>query len=380
MHIVFLSQEFPRKGVAYGGIGTFLLTFSKSLIELGHNVTVVGISKDENSDQILDGVRVVSILHSQSKWIGWWRNFSRISIFLKQLHKTHPIDIIEGSELTFAFLKKVKNVPFVIRLHGGHHFFAEGENRPINKWKGLQEKWSFKKADAFVAVSEYVKSHTGKLLPFGDKPVEVINYPVPLDKFHPSDPKKKVPFRLVFAGTVCEKKGIRQLIESLPKVIEKYPLVHLEVYGRDWYFPDGRSYIQFLKDSFDRELLSRVHFHGAVSHDELPRFYEEAEICVFPSHMETQGLVAPEAMSMGKAVVFSKTGPGPETIDHGLNGWLCDPRSPEDISNILIEALALGEGLTKIGIEARKKVTQKFDSKINTAKNLEYYRKIISIS
>ncbi|TDQ19620.1 glycosyltransferase involved in cell wall biosynthesis [Algoriphagus boseongensis] len=378
MHICFLSQEFPRRGVTYGGIGTFLLTFSTSLIQKGHQVTVVGILGDDFIDEVIDGVRIVTFPRSQAKLIGWWRNFSRISKFLKELHLVQPIDIIEGSELTFAFLDKIPGIPFVIRLHGGHHFFAEGEKRPINKWKGLQEKISFKKADAFIAVSEYVKSHTGKLLSFGEKPIRVINYPVSLQKFYKSDPKNTIPFRLVFAGTVCEKKGIRQLILSLGKVSSHFPEIHLEVYGRDWFFQDGKSYVQFLKEEIDPELLKRVNFHGPVSHDDLPKYYEQAELCIFPSHMETQGLVAPEAMAMGKPVIFSKTGPGPETIDHRVNGWLCDPHSSENIADTIIEALSSRENLEKIGEEARKKVFGKFDPQKITELNLDYYKTLAS--
>lgn len=376
MHICFLSQEFPRSGVTYGGIGTFLLTFSATLVRRGHQVTVVGILGDKYKDENLGGVRVVTFPRSKARLLGWWRNFDKISKFLLELQQTNPIDIVEGSELTFAFLKKIEGLPYVIRLHGGHHFFAEGEKRAINRWKGIQEKISFKKADAFVAVSQYVKVHTGKLLSFGSRPLRVINYPVSLQKFYKADPEKAVPFRLVFAGTVCEKKGISQLILALSKVAHVYPEVHLEVYGRDWFFSDGKSYVQFLTEKIHPDLLKRVRFHGAVSHDDLPRYYEQADICIFPSHMETQGLVAPEAMAMGKPVIFSKTGPGPETIDHGIDGWLCDPHSPEDIAACLINAFNARESFPTIGEAAREKVIGKFDPEKITDKNLDFYRSL----
>lgn len=377
MHICFLSQEYPKKGTTYGGIGTFLLTFTDCLIKLGHQVTIVGIDGTVEKDEWINGIRVVTFPRSKAKFIGWWRNYSKISAFLKELHIRQPIDILEGSELSLAFVQKVDDIPKVIRLHGGHHFFAEGEQRGVNKWKGFQEKKSFLKANGFVAVSDYVKTHTAVYLSYRDKPIEVINYPISFEKFYPADPKKTVPFRLVFAGTVCEKKGIRQLIQAIPLLVKEFPEIHLEVYGRDWLFPDGRSYIGFLKESIDAKVLERVHFHGAVSHDSLPEFYEKAEICIFPSHMETQGLVAPEAMAMQKPVIFSVLGPGTETIDHGVNGWLCDPHSPESIAFTIKEALNSKERFVEIGKAARKKALEKFDPDRMTAKNLEFYQKIL---
>lgn len=378
MHICFLSPEFPRKGATHGGIGTFLLTFSKKLIENGHQVTVAGINGGKFIDEQIDGVRVVTFPASKAKLIGWWRNFSVISDFIDQTQEGHPIDIVEGSELTLAFLRKNPDIKYLIRLHGGHHFFAEGEKRGVNKWKGFQEKKSFQKADGFVAVSDYVKTHTETYLSYHSKPIEVINYPISFEKFYPADPKKTIPFRLVFAGTVCEKKGIRQLIAALSIVAEKFPKIHLEVYGRDWLFPDGRSYIGFLTESISEVILNRVQFHGAVSHDSLPGSYEQAEICIFPSHMETQGLVAPEAMAMGKPVIFSELGPGKETIDHGVNGWLCNPHSPESIAAVIIEALNAKDRFNEIGKSARKKALEKFDPDRMTAKNLEFYQKILN--
>jgi len=129
MHICFLSQEFPRKGASHGGIGTFLATFTRSLINRGHQVTVVGVTGSKFEDQMMDGVRVVNFPGSKAQLIAWWRNYQRVDDFLTTLHKEHPIDIVEGSELTLAFLNKKKGIKYVIRLHGGHHFFAEGEKK-----------------------------------------------------------------------------------------------------------------------------------------------------------------------------------------------------------------------------------------------------------
>lgn len=376
MHICFLSQEFPKPGSVYGGIGTFLLTFSNQLIQAGHKVTIVGLIDNVHREEWANGVRLVYFPLSQFKFFGWWRNYKRIGAYLKNLHLEHPIDVIEGSELNFAFLPKMKNIPFVIRLHGGHHFFSKGENRKIDRWKGFQERVSFSKADAFIAVSEYVKKITESFLSFHDKPVQVINYPVSFEKFYQADPTKVVPYRLVFAGTVCEKKGIRQLIQALPEVIATYPETHLEVYGKDWKFKDGISYIQFLKDQIPDLIKSKVTFHGSISHDALPGCYEKAQVCIFPSHIETQGLVAPEAMAMEKPVIFSQTGPGAETIDTGVNGWLCNPHDPKDIAKTVLEAFAAEPNYLKIGQLARKKALTKFDPEMITLQNLKFYQKL----
>src|SRR5690554_7756080 len=115
----------------------------------------------------------------------------------------------------------------VVRMHGGHHFFAESEQRPIDAWKGFLERRSYTRADAFVAVSEYVKRHTAKYLSTEGRPLATIRYPIDGDLFRQADLDLAQKHRLVFAGTVCEKKGIRQLIRSEEHTSELQSRPHL---------------------------------------------------------------------------------------------------------------------------------------------------------
>jgi glycosyltransferase involved in cell wall biosynthesis len=125
------------------------------------------------------------------------------------------------------------------------------------------------------------------------------------------------------------------------------------------------------------EIAPAIHFHGAVSFEEIPSKYAQAAVCVFPSHMETQGLVAPEAMAMEKAVVFTKLGPGPETINDFETGLLCDPHSPEDISKKIIWAFSNKEKSTQIGKNARNFVLQKYSLQNIVQDNSTFFKTII---
>ena len=94
-------------------------------------------------------------------------------------------------------------------MHGGHHFFTEFEDRKINFWKAYQEKLSYKKADGFIPVSNFVKEHTQKYLSLHNKPVTMINNFIDKKKFYLSRKKYLIPYRIVFAGTVCKKKVLK---------------------------------------------------------------------------------------------------------------------------------------------------------------------------
>ena len=380
MHLCLITHEFPKPGFAHGGIGSFIKTLAPKLVEQGIMVTVVGLSYDYLEDFEEDhGVRIFRLGYKSIKRLGWFYGLKVMNKKIAAIHKENPIDILESAELELAFLNKLPGVKYVIRLHGGHHFFAESENRKINFWKGFQEKLSFKKADAFIAVSNFVKTKTNEFLSFHHKPITMINYPIDVDFFSP----KNIPtYRqsIVFVGSVCEKKGVRQLIQSFPLVKEKFPDATLEIYGRDWYFPSGKSYVEMLQELEIPKLYNYsqdVHFHGMVNYENIPEIYAQAQVCVFPSHMETQGLVAPEAMAMEKLVIFTNQGPGPETITNLDNGLLCNPFSVKEIADQINWAFSNEEKVAVICKKARQSVLNKYSAEIIVQKNIDFYTKLI---
>jgi len=374
MHIVFLSGEYPLW--TSGGVGTFIQTFGRSLVQNGHAVSVVGPGKEKQELQMEDkGVQIYRLPKNDGPLPNFMFNGLQINKKLKQLHKKQPIAIIEGAEGGLALVSKSHSAKKVIRLHGGHHFFAEAEKRKINWRKGWLEKKSFRKADGFIAISEYVKDHTAKYLSYGNKLIDTISLPL--------DTNKQVPKVMVqenhilFAGTVCEKKGIRQLMEAFKLVREKYPNKVLDVYGREWFYPDGSTYHQMLTEKYDASYFENVNFYGSIPRDTLDVKYAEAAFCVFPSHMETQGLVSIEAMLLGKPVIFSKYGPGPETVEHQKTGLLCDVYDPKDIADKMIWCIEHPQEAKMLGEAASKLVKVKYDADTILKRNVNFYQSLI---
>ena len=379
MHICFITSEFPKPGFPHGGVGTFVATLGKALVKNGIEVSVIGLNyTDKEQVENVDGISVYRVSPPKVKGLQWYFNAKVIANKIKEIHQIKSFDFVETAELGLAFLPKIKGIQYVIRMHGGHHFFAEAENRGINSWKGFQEKRSFKKADAFIAVSNYVKMHTANYLSYRNTAVEVIFNPINSSLFQPQEIALETN-NITFAGTICEKKGVRQLIQAFPFVKEKFPKAILNLYGRDWLFPDGGSYMKMLQETELPQLgalAQDIIFHGAVSLQEIPKVYAKAAVCVFPSHMETLGLVAPEAMAMEKAVIFTALGPGPEVITHGETGYLCNPHQPKDIAEKILLVLQNPEKATGLGVKARQAVLQKFEINTIVNENIAFYTKI----
>lgn len=67
---------------------------------------------------------------------------------------------------------------------------------------------------------------------------------------------------------------------------------------------------------------------GFLPRQDLAKLYASADLCVFPSHTETCGLVALEAMSSGTAVIAADAGGLRESVRHGETGLLVRPHDP----------------------------------------------------
>ena len=84
-----------------------------------------------------------------------------------------------------------------------------------------------------------------------------------------------------------------------------------------------------------------------------------------------------EGLAAGKAVVASQTGPGPEVIEDGVTGLLCNPRDPDSIAAALIRVLKDPDLRRRLGSKAREDVKQRFELHMIVGKNEEYYRRLV---
>ncbi len=376
MHICFITDEYPIPGKPHGGIGTFVHALAHGLSASGVQVTVAGHGDADRKYK--DGaVTVHHIRPSKWKLAKFLDFYGRLNKRLVLINKQYPINVIEGAELSLAWLPKIGGIKYVIRLHGGHNFFTKLLKIPTSKWRSFQEKRAFKKADYFIAVTQFVLDGTRAYLPIPDSKAIRIFSPVDCDKFYEANAAKMIPNKIVFAGTVAEKKGVRQLVMAMPAILKKFPNTTLDIYGRGLINPDGTSFIATLEPLISDEIKKAITFKGAVLHQALPAIYETAHLCAFPSHMETQGLVVLETMSMGKAVLFSTKGPGPETIDHLKDGLIADPFSPEDIAEKVIHLFSHPGLEQELGSNARKKMLEKYSLPVVTKLNFDFYDRLI---
>ncbi|HYE72143.1 MAG TPA: glycosyltransferase family 4 protein, partial [Blastocatellia bacterium] len=227
--------------------------------------------------------------------------------------------------------------------------------------------------------SNFVSETTRELLSLGDRHIEVLPNPVDVKKFKPITEKAEQPGLIVFVGTVCEKKGVRQLVEAMPQIVAAKPEAELWIVGRDSVDPEsGHSYSNQLRLTIPVRLQKQILFKGPIEHTELPSLLSQASVCVYPSHMEALPIAWIEGMAMGKAIAASKTGPGSEVISHGESGLLCDPHNPGSIAQEIIRLLDDKELRQRLGKGARQRAEQNFSLDVLIARNEAFYERCLS--
>ena len=102
--------------------------------------------------------------------------------------------------------------------------------------------------------------------------------------------------------------------------------------ARGWLYDDVFRAVERLG------LAGRVRFAGHVPGEQLPLWYNAAEVFVYPSLYEGFGLPPLEALACGTPVVTSATSAMPEVV--GDAAVLVDPRDPEALAAALTRLLA----------------------------------------
>ena len=378
MHIAFICNEYPP-GV-HGGIGAVTRTYARALVAAGHRCTVIGlyghVDTEAHDGEVSDdhGVRVIRLLDVRGlPGLAPLSAQHRLWARLKVEHAQHRIDVVEGSEASFWAAPTRLPYPLMVRMHGGHRFFAEAEQRRTARGRSWAEARSLRRADDLVAVSRYVAERTTALLELGNRPVAVLPNPVDTSVFAPR-PEAVESGIVLFLGSVCEKKGIRQLVEAMPTVVAAVPGARLVIAGRDVADPvTGASYVESLRAAVAPSVVDHVDFLGPVGHDEVAELIASAEVCAFPSHMEALPVAWLEALAVGKALVASRTGPGPEVVVDGESGLLVDPYDPDAIARAVTRCLTDPALRARLEGGARSRAVEHFDVADLLNDNITHY-------
>ena len=169
----------------------------------------------------------------------------------------------------------------------------------------------------------------------------------------------KCPRLLLFVGRIEPLKGIDTLIRALATLRQNGAMDHecysLAIIGGEPDAPpeDMSAEMARLKTlCHELGLDDLVVFLGKRSQDTLPYYYSAAEILIMPSHYESFGMVALEAMACGTPVVASQVGGLAFLVQDGITGYVVPGGDAEALAKTLEKLMrdpALREQIGKAG-------------------------------
>jgi D-inositol-3-phosphate glycosyltransferase len=229
------------------------------------------------------------------------------------------------------------------------------------------ERRVLKIADRIIAATLAEQSQLHFLYQADDSKVVIIPpgvdtsrfYPIPLAEARESIGLPVEDSLLLFVGRIEPLKGLETLIRAIARMREQGVQCqvphYLAVVGGD---PSASgenlstemARLQDLRQQFGMDEL--VVFLGKRAQDSLPYYYSAADVLIMPSHYESFGMVALEAMACGTPVVASQVGGLAFLVQDGVTGFVVPDGDPQALAEKLTRLLTDPGLRRKLGEQA----------------------------
>ena len=381
LHIAFVSYEYA--GIAAGGgIGTYVRNAAAALAGLGHRVEV--FTEGPDGTTVHNGVTVHTTAVDQRAEFP-----ACVASPFAVRHIADPFDVVEAAEYgadASRIAEAFPNLPLVVKLHTPSSLISE-INHQFVPWsrkarflagaliRGQWPRpyWHYNPAAdperAFTLRAHEITSPSQSLLEKlrerwgldSERLAHVPNVFIP-----PSDllavPVETQTDRVTFIGKLEVRKGVTDLAEAIPRVLAAYPEARFRLIGRSLPHPGtGEDLTSDLQRRIGRH-ADAVEFVEAVSYDEVPAYYADTDVCVFPSVWENFPNVCLEAMAAARGVVASSSGGMAEMVDDGVTGRLVAPGNPDDLADAIIGLLADPARRIRMGTAARRQSVERYSA------------------
>ena len=391
-----------------GGMNVYVRDLTRKLGALGVHVDVFTRSQDEHVPHVLHdlgyGNRVVHVKAGCEVPLPKQELISFIPEFFTGIEhftsvKSLEYDLIHShywmSGLAAIELKQLWRVPFVHMFHtlgvmkqrvARPEEEVEGDYRLTGEKKVLQE------ADRIIVATPAEMAQIRWLYKSDIQKINIIPPGVDLSRFYPipEDEAKEVIGMppcdqvLLYVGRIESLKGIDTLIEAIAYMRRNGGFKELSfclaVIGGepDLMTGNGSPEMARLKELCHAHGLDDlITFLGKQDQDSLPYYYSAAAAVVVPSHYESFGMVALEAMACGTPVVASQVGGLAYLVQDGVTGYTVPSSDVEALADRLAELIINPDLRDKLGTQAAS-LAQEFSWDIIASKILDQYQEVIS--
>jgi len=177
---------------------------------------------------------------------------------------------------------------------------------------------------------------------------------------------------LVYAGRFVWKKGIDTLLHAMPYILDRFPEATLKIIGF------GPESINLQRLISELQMQHYVDIIDYMPNTELQKVLERTWLQILPSRWEEPfGIVMSEAMLRGTVFVAPPFGAPPEIIQHGENGILFSPYSPQGLAESIISLFEHPEEIERIRTNAQRFAVEKLNMLHEASSFLAVYERLL---
>jgi len=336
-----------------GGMSVCIREVARELGSRGHLVDIFTRLRDPKCEQRLELYKNVSLVHLRAGNDGPMDKlavYPYLGDFLGELEifrKREGIhyDLIHShywlSGRVGNWAQHHWNVPHILTFHtlGA----AKNDTFGVEQEPELRvttEKHLAKTAQRILAGTKKEKEQLMFYYGAASDSVGVVPCGVNLNLFHPQDKleaRRQLGFDhneslLLYVGRFAPSKGSDRLLAAMAYLRDLRRVRLLIVGGDGHHAPEVQNL-----HSLSRELgiQDNVTFVGRIEQEELPRYYNAADILVVPSRYESFGLVALESLACGTPVVATPVGALGQILREDETGHVVENGSPRLLADAI---------------------------------------------
>ncbi|HHY58777.1 MAG TPA: glycosyltransferase family 1 protein [Chloroflexi bacterium] len=339
-------------GKKTGGMNVYVRDLSRALAKMGIAVDVFTRSQDDCAPRVVHdlgaGARVMHIPAGPERPLPVNETERHLTEFVDNIlafaaREGLHYDVIHShywlSGLAAEALARAwGGAPIVQMFHTLGHMKNQiardlSERAPQSRLEG--EAHVAQVADRLIAATPAEVEQLVRLYDAPRARIAIVPPGVDLAHFHPIPqltakqmigipPQRK---NILFAGRIEPLKGIDTLLEAIAllkarRITDLADTCVTIIGGNPWADTLDEEMERLQRMSLELGLDDLVAFAGARDQQVLPYYYAAAEMVVMPSHYESFGMVALEAMAMGAPVIASEVGGLAYLVRDGYNGFL----------------------------------------------------------
>lgn len=324
-HTCPLSDE---EDPEFGGLNTYVLELSKALAKLGITIDIFTRYVDPKSPTVVNVCENLRVIHLKPDFLKSFYAFAKLDYDLISAH--YYLSGLVGLEIKNKF-----KIPLIVTFHTlallkNLVSRSKDEKGDIERMK--TEFLLVQKADKIIATSEADLEYIHTLLNCPLDKLSVLTPGVDLNTFKPINKKvakKKIGADqshklILFVGRIDPLKGIDVLLYAIKIIKQRYPNLNFCL----WIVGAGRelNWLEEIKKLL--EITPQVKFVGRKTKEELPFYYNSAEMVIMPSQYESFGIAALEAISCGVPVITTDVAGISNLLDKEHSIFLTSANNP----------------------------------------------------